>query len=196
MFACWLLIVVVFFCLQNVFSAFDLYLPSFKVFKSFLILPFSMQFVPIISWIFFFFFFKSVIGSFLKISWKFMSVSKIFQFYLMVFGNIWYYQNMVIPRIQNPFYVIRRGIPFGFCYVSFSLSCNVVFHSLLLLRKSTWFELIRLIWMAWVFRFYVKALLWISFPFCISSSVIFRDVDIIQRLEMQCCFSKCCNQIL
>ena len=48
-------VVVVYVSLQHIFTAFDLHgvhLPSFKAFKSFLILPFSKQSVPIISWMF------------------------------------------------------------------------------------------------------------------------------------------------
>ena len=67
---CLLNVVVVFTCLQHVFTAFDLHvvhLPSFKVFKSFLTLPFSIQCVPIIS-LMFLLRLNAVIGSFLKIS--------------------------------------------------------------------------------------------------------------------------------
>ena len=87
LFVCWLLnVVVVFICLQNTFPAFDLHsvhLPSFKVFKSFLTLSFFIQCVPIISWIFLFCL-NAVIGSFLKIYWRFSFTCKIFQFFLMV----------------------------------------------------------------------------------------------------------------
>ena len=52
LFVCWLLnVVAVFTCLQHLFPAFNLYsvqLPSFKAFLS--TLPFSIQYVPIISW--------------------------------------------------------------------------------------------------------------------------------------------------
>ena len=84
---CWISNVVVDIpCLQHSFLAFDLYvvhLPYFKVFKSFLTLPFSIQCVPII-YSMFMFHLNADIGSFLKISLKFSFICKIFQFFLMV----------------------------------------------------------------------------------------------------------------
>ena len=103
LFVCWLLnVVVVFTCLQHTFPAFDLHsvqLPSFKVFKSFLILPLSIQCVPIISWMLLFCL-NAVIGSFLKIFLRFLFTRKIFQFFVMV----------LVIFCRNQLYIIKRGI--------------------------------------------------------------------------------------
>ena len=100
---CWLLnLVVVFTCLQHIFPAFDLHgvhLPSFKVFRFLLTLPFSIQCLPIISWIFLFCL-NAVIGSFLKISLRFLFIYKIFQFFQMV----------LVIFDRNRLYVITRGV--------------------------------------------------------------------------------------
>ena len=102
-FFCWLLnLVVVFTCLQHIFPAFDLHgvhLPSFKVFRFLLTLPFSIQCLPIISWIFLFRL-NAVIGSFLKISLRFLFICKIFQFFQMV----------LVIFDRNRLYVITRGV--------------------------------------------------------------------------------------
>ena len=86
LFVCWLSnVVVVFICLQQIFPAFDLlgvHLPSFKVSKSFLTLPFSLQCVPIISWMFLFRL-NTAIRSFLKI------YIYIYIFIYMVFIHHW-----------------------------------------------------------------------------------------------------------
>ena len=99
----WLLsLVVVFTCLQHIFPAFDLHgvhLPSFKVFRFLLTLPFSIQCLPIISWIFLFCL-NAVIGSFLKISLRFLFIFKIFQFF----------QRVLVIFDRNRLYVITRGI--------------------------------------------------------------------------------------
>ena len=82
LFVCWLSnVVVVFICLQQIFPAFDLlgvHLPSFKVSKSFLTLPFSLQCVPVISWMFLFRL-NTAIRSFLKI-----------YIYIYIYLYIWY----------------------------------------------------------------------------------------------------------
>ena len=56
LFVCWLLnVAIVFTCLRDIFPGFDLHgvhLPYFKVFISFLTLPFSIQCVQITSWMF------------------------------------------------------------------------------------------------------------------------------------------------
>ena len=158
MFVCSLLnFVVVFTCWQHIFPAFDLHdvhLPSFKIFKSFLTLPFSIQCVPIISWMVLFHL-NAVIGSFLKIYLKNSFICKKFQYFLMV---------LVISG-RNWFYVITRDILSDFWRVSFSVirsillsslifsRCSLIndgrypcftklfFVSLRLLFKSTWFKL-------------------------------------------------------
>ena len=165
LFVCYLLnVVIVFTCLEHIFPAFDLHgvhLPSFKVFKSFLILPFSIQYIRIIPWMFLFRFNDSI-GSFLKISLKFLFIY--FQFFLMV----------LVIFGRNMLYVITRGILSDFCCVCFTVTrsillsrpifsrCSLIndewypcfaklfFISMKLLYKSTWFELTRLLRMAWL----------------------------------------------
>ena len=116
-FFCWLLnLVVVFTCLQHIFPAFDLHgvhLPSFKVFRFLLTLPFSIQCLPIISWIFLFCL-NAVIGSFLKISLRFLFICKIFQFFQMV----------LVIFDRNRLYVITRGILSDF-FASFAVMRSI-----------------------------------------------------------------------
>ena len=156
----------IFTCFQHICPAFELHgvqLPSFKVFKSFWTLTFSIQCVPMISWMFLFCI-NGAISSILKISLKFWFICKVFQFFLMVLA--------VFSR--NQWYVITRGILSDFSCVSFSVIRSILLYRLILSRcplindgcylcftklffislrllfKSTWFELICLIWMAWL----------------------------------------------
>ena len=162
-FVCWLLnVVVVFTCLKHIFPAFDLQGIHWISFKSFLTLPCSIQCIPNIR--IFLFHLNAVLGSFLKISLKFSFVCKIFQFFLIVL--------IIIGR--NQLYIITRGILSDFFRVSFSAIRSILlsrlilsrfplinngsypcftrlfFISLRLLFKSTWFELICLIRIAWL----------------------------------------------
>ena len=124
-FVCWLLnVVVVFTCLEHIFSALDLYgvdLPSFKVFKSLLTLPFSIQCVTMISLMFFFsnkccYWF--IFESFFKIS---------------VFCNILQFFIIVLVKIgKNWLYVITRGYLSDFCRVSLSVIMLILLSRLII----------------------------------------------------------------
>ena len=129
LFVGWFLnIVVVFTCLQHIFQAFDVHgvhLPSFKAFKFFLTLLFSIECVPIIFWMVLFRL-NAVIGSFLKIALRFLFICKIFQFFLMV----------LIIFGRNQLYVITRGILSDFFRLSFSVIRSIKLSRLILSRCS------------------------------------------------------------
>ena len=89
----------------------SVHLASFKVFKSFLILPFFIQCFPIISCMFLFSL-NAAIGSFLKIYLRFLFTCKIFQFFLMV----------LVIFSRNQLYVITRGILYDlYIYIYLSI---------------------------------------------------------------------------
>ena len=107
---------------------------------------------------------NDVIDIFLKISLKFLSICKIFLFFLMV----------LVTLGRNWLYVIMIGILSDFCCVSFSIIRSILLSRLFLLRcllindelypcftklffislklllKSTWFELIPFIRVSWL----------------------------------------------
>ena len=121
LFVCCLLnIVIVLTCLQHTFLAFDLHgvgLPSFNVFKFFLTLLFSIQCVPIVSWMFLFRLNAVLLVHF----WKFLP-----KFFLMV----------LVIFCRNHLYVITRGILSDVYGVSFLVIRSILLSRLILLRCS------------------------------------------------------------
>ena len=196
-----------------VFVLHSVHLPSFKVFKFFLILLFSTQCVTIISWVFFFFHLNVAIGSFLKIYLKFLFMCKTFPFFLII----------LIIFGRNQLYVIMKGIMFDFSCVSFPIIRSILLSRFILqdvhwLMMDDTFVLRSRLSFLWDYDLNLidmnlfAPFRWLSMVlgvqilyegsaidqllFCISLYVIYCYVDIFQCLETQCNLLKLCKQIL